>query len=67
MSDERSLNHLKAFRKIHKLSQKDIADKVGVSVSFYSKIEGGFKYPSYQFLKKLKETFGDEVDMNDFF
>ncbi|MGX8791704.1 helix-turn-helix domain-containing protein [Oceanobacillus sp. M60] len=67
MGEKQSPNHLKTFRTQLGLSQKDMADKVGVSISFYSKIEGRFKYPSYRFLKKFKEAFGDEVDMNEFF
>ena len=43
-----------------------MANKIGVSLSFYSKIEAGFKKPSYNFIKKVTETF-DDVNTNIFF
>lgn len=55
------------LRKKNELSQEEMAEKIGISISYYSKVEGGFKPPSYQLLIKLRRVFGEEVDMNDFF
>lgn len=60
------LNQLKKIRNKRKMTQKEMAEKIGVSISYYSKIEGGFKEPSYQFLKKLYANF-EGLDMNLFF
>ncbi|WP_297520453.1 helix-turn-helix transcriptional regulator [uncultured Clostridium sp.] len=38
-------------------SQKEIARKLGITYSFYSKIETGERRPSYNFLNKFKKTF----------
>lgn len=50
-----------------KLSQSEMAQKLEISLSYYSKVEGGFKEPSYNMLKKLNAVFGVNVDMNEFF
>ena len=34
-----------------------MADEIGVSASYYYKVESGFQNPSFEFLKKLKERF----------
>jgi transcriptional regulator with XRE-family HTH domain len=54
------------YRVTKKLSQKQIADKIGVSLSFYSKVELGLREPSYNFLVKFKQAFED-VDINQIF
>lgn len=50
-------NSLEEFRKAKGLMQTEMASLIGVSKSYYSKIERGFREPSYSFLKKLKECF----------
>lgn len=47
------------FRNIKKLKQKEMADKIGISLSFYSKVELGEKNPSYNFISKFKTAFPD--------
>lgn len=47
------------FRNNLGFSQKEIAEKLGITYSFYSKIETGERRPSYNFLNKLKKTFPD--------
>jgi len=39
------------------LSQKDIAELIGVSQSYYSQVESGNRNPSYSFLKKFRIVF----------
>ena len=43
----------------HKISQKEMAEKVGTTLSYYSKIELGLRNPSYNFIEKFKATFED--------
>jgi len=43
-------NKLMEFRDKTNQTQKDVADKMGISLSFYQKIENGIRNPSYNFL-----------------
>lgn len=58
--------NLKEFRRIKKLKQKDIAEQIGVSASYYSKVEKGYRSPSYEFLNKLKNTY-PEISVDEMF
>lgn len=49
--------NIKDFRISLNLNQKQMAHKIGVSASYYYKIESGQQNPSYEFLKKLKKAF----------
>lgn len=60
------MNCLKELRKEANLSQKAMADKLGVSESFYYKIESGEREISRAFLEKVKNAF-PAYDMNIFF
>lgn len=53
------MNTLVDFRNINNLTQKEMADKIGITLSLYSKVELGLRNPSYEFLVKLKKTFRD--------
>lgn len=50
-------NSLVDFRVEAELTQKQMSEKIGVSLTFYSKIETGLRNPSYSFLIKLKKAF----------
>ena len=41
------------------LKQKEMAEKAGTTLSYYSKIELGLRNPSYNFMEKFKANFGD--------
>lgn len=60
------MNCLEALRKSENLKQSEMAQKLGVSTSFYTKIENGDRAPSREFLVKIKECF-PMCDMNIFF
>ncbi|WP_270820163.1 helix-turn-helix domain-containing protein [[Eubacterium] hominis] len=49
--------NLKRFRVSLRLNQKQMAEKIGVSASYYYKVESGMRYPSFCFLQKLKIAF----------
>lgn len=49
--------NLIAFRKDKNLSVPAMAEKVGISTSYYEKIEYGDRSPSYNFLAKFKQAF----------
>ena len=58
--------NLKEFRELKKHSQKEMAEQIGVSASYYYKIESGYQNPSYDFLVKLKRRF-PMVDIDKMF
>lgn len=60
------MNSLVDFRVSNNLTQKQMAEKLGTTLSFYSKVELGQRNPSYNFLTKFKSTFA-EVDIDKLF
>ena len=60
-------NHkLVSLRKEKELSMSDMAREIGVSTSYYEKIEYGNRMPSYNFLTKFKSAF-PEMNLEDVF
>ena len=60
-------NTLVDFRNINKLTQKEMAKKLDITHSMYSKLELGLRNPSYDFLVKFKQVFKDASIENIFF
>jgi|LGOV01.1.fsa_nt_gb putative transcriptional regulator len=54
------------LRKENKLTQKEMARLIGLSISFYTKVENNTKNPSYNFIFKVKNKFPN-FDTNIFF
>jgi transcriptional regulator with XRE-family HTH domain len=48
---------LKMIRIFHDISQKDLADRLGMAPSFLSEIETGKKQPTLALLEKYSEEF----------
>lgn len=59
-------DNLSRFRLLSGLTLKEMADKVGVSKSYYEKIEAGIRNPSFNFIEKFKSKFKD-VDADSLF
>ena len=57
-------NLLKQLRKELKLTQEELAKALNLSISYYVKLENGFMNPSYKVMKKLKEFYGEKIDLN---
>ena len=53
------MEKLREFRKGKKLTQKEMARKLGVTLSMYEKVEGGRTGVSAAFMQKLKTAFPD--------
>ncbi len=53
---------LKALRTAKKMSQKDLADKLGVAKSVVSFYESGDRSPSYDILIKISRIFNVTTD-----
>lgn len=53
---------LKSLRIEKKLTQKQIADRIGLAISAVSSYESGTRYPSYDVLIKLAQIFHVSTD-----
>jgi len=53
---------LKELRKEKEVSQAEVANAIGVSVSAYSNYEQGLREPSYDILKRLCKFFDVSAD-----
>ena len=53
---------IKDARKAKGLSVPEIADRLGISVSFYYKIEQGVRNPTIELAKVMADTLGRTVD-----
>lgn len=58
--------HLKEFRKRQKETTTSMAEKIGVSSSYYEKIENGHRDASLKFIYKFKHAFND-ADIEEIF
>ena len=55
-------NKLKSLRIEKKLTQKQLADRVGVAISAVSSYESGSRYPSYDVLVRFAHIFHVSTD-----
>ena len=53
---------LKSLRTEQKLTQKQVADRIGLAISAISSYESGTRYPSYDVLVKLARIFHVSTD-----
>lgn len=53
---------LKSMRVEKKLTQKQVADRIGLAISAVSSYESGTRYPSYDALVKLSQIFHVSTD-----
>ena len=51
------MDKLREFSESLHMSQKNMAKRIGVSPSYYYKVESGYQNPSYEFLAKFKRSF----------
>ena len=58
---------LKKLRQERGLTHEQLAKKLGFSKSYYVKIENDFMNPSYKVLKKLKDFYGEDINLNELF
>lgn len=54
------MNNLKQLR--GNKSQKEIADKIGITTSHYGFIENGDRQPSLKVAKKIADVFGKKIE-----
>ena len=53
---------LRSLRIENKLTQKQVADRIGLAISAISSYEAGTRYPSYESLIKLSRMFHVSTD-----
>lgn len=53
---------LRALRLERNLTQKQVADRIGLAISAVSSYESGMRYPSYEALIKLARIFHVSTD-----
>lgn len=53
---------IKSLRIEKKLTQKQVADRIGLAISAVSSYESGARYPSYDVLAKLARIFHVSTD-----
>lgn len=58
-------NNLKKLRLKNKLTQKELADIVGISQQQLSQYEKGINYPKIEIAKKISDFF--KISINDIF
>ena len=56
---------MKELRTVKKLSQELLADRVGISPKYMSRIEMGLHFPSFDIITKLANAL--QVEVKDFF
>lgn len=56
-------NKLKNLRKQKGLTQKQVADRVGLAISAVSSYDAGTRYPPYEVLIKLARIFRVSTDI----
>lgn len=56
------LDELKQKRQGAGLSQRNLAQKIGISRSSLSLLENGKRKPSYDVLKKIAEEMGEPIE-----
>lgn len=54
--------NLKQIRNTRGILQRDITDKYGISQSYYSLIENGYRNPSLDFAKKISLALNISLD-----
>ena len=53
------MQQLRELRKKHGLTQKSMAQKMGITLSMYEKVEGGRVKASSAFMRRIKTIFPD--------
>ena len=62
MESEKWGRRIRAFRKLKGLTQKDLAEKLGVSLSFLGEVERGVREPSIKFLSDIAKVLDIQVE-----
>jgi putative transcriptional regulator len=52
------MSRIKKIRILLGMTQKEVAEKIGITQAMYSYIENGKKMPSKKTAKKIEELFG---------
>lgn len=61
------MNNLKHLRKKEQLTQKQLADILGIHKDYVSMIERGKRTPSFKLAKDMADCFNTTIDKLNFF
>lgn len=61
-----TMQGMKEFRESLNLTQLEMSETLGISHSYYTKIEMGQKTPSYNFIRKFRKIY-QQFDIENFF
>jgi len=61
-SNNKTFNKLKELRINHKISSREMSEKLGISKAFYSQIENRSRRLSYDMAVKIAEIFKTKPD-----
>ncbi len=56
-----NIKKLKKLRNDNDLTQKDVAELIGISRPMYNMIENGIRNPSLEVMQKIVDLFGEEA------
>lgn len=63
MEDDRFGRRIRAFRKLKRIQQTELAKRIGISVMILGRIERGEKLPSEEQLQSIADVF--EIDIRE--
>ena len=56
------MNNIKKFRIEKNITQKELADKVGITQQMMSNYENGYSIPSIKLARKIADIFESSID-----
>ncbi|WP_274308746.1 helix-turn-helix domain-containing protein [Solibacillus daqui] len=61
MEDDRYGRRIRAFRKLKRIQQTELAKRIGISVTILGRIERGEKSPSREQLQSIADVFNIDI------
>ncbi|MCH7323844.1 helix-turn-helix domain-containing protein [Solibacillus sp. MA9] len=61
MEDDRYGRRIRAFRKLKRIQQTELAKRIGISVTILGRIERGEKLPSREQLQSIADVFNIDI------
>lgn len=62
MDNDHLVLRIRAFRKLKRLTQQQLADRMGVSVAVLGSLERGTRRPDSKLMQRIAESLGIDYD-----
>lgn len=62
MEDDRYGRRIRAFRKLKRIQQTELAKRIGISVTILGRIERGEKQPTEEQLQSIADVFDIDIE-----